>query len=94
MAIMAGKCDLPLHGLTVVVETPEDLLYLGRYDFEDEGRIVLRDAEVRPIREGEDRERILARSAKFGVFKTHDRIEIPRAEIAGIRRLAEITPEP
>ena len=90
---MAGKCDLPLHGLTVVIDTPGDMVYIGRYDFEDDTRIVLRDVEVRPIRPGESKGAVLARSAKYGVFKNQDRIEIPRAEIVSVRRLSEIAPE-
>jgi hypothetical protein len=90
---MAGKCDLPLHGLTVVLDTPGTRFYLGRYDFEDNAKIVLRDAEVRDVLPGEDKSGLLARSAKYGVFKTHDRIEVPRREISSVRRLAEISPE-
>jgi hypothetical protein len=87
---MAGKCDLPLHGLTVVVDTGRETLYLGRYDFEDAERIVLRDAEVRELHPGETKARALARSAKYGVFKNCDRLEIPRAEVLSVRRLSEI----
>jgi hypothetical protein len=89
---MTGKCDLPLHGLTVVIDTPQTRLYLGRYDYEDSARIVLRDAEVRELQSGEDKVRFLARSAKYGVYKTHDRVEVPREEIASVRRLADIVP--
>lgn len=90
---MAGKCDLPLHGLTVVVDTPGPTIYLGRYDFEDPNGIVLRDVEIRVVRPGETKEAALARSARYGVFKNADRVEIPRAEIASVRRLSEIAPE-
>ncbi len=91
---MAGKCDLPLHGLTVVVDTGGPKLYLGRYDFEDPGGIVLRDVEIRPVNAGETKAAILARSAKYGIFKNADRVEIPRAEIVSVRTLSEIIPEP
>ena len=88
---MSGKCDLPLHGMTVVVDTPGPRLYIGRYDFEDEDGIVLRDAEVRALAPAETKEAVLARSALFGVFKTDDRITIPRAEIVSVRRLSDFT---
>ena len=87
---MSGKCDLPLHGMTVVVDTPGPLLFVGRFDFEDGERVVLRDVEVRPVRPEETKEAIVAHSARYGVFKTDDRVEIPREAIASIRRLSEI----
>jgi len=46
---MAGKCDLPLHGMTVVVDATGSRLYVGRYDFEDDQRLVLNHAEVRDL---------------------------------------------
>jgi hypothetical protein len=85
---------LPLHGLTVVVDTPGPRLYIGRYDFEDDERIVLRDVEVRPVAPEETKEAILARSAEYGVFKTDDRVEVPRREIASVRLLSEIDAKP
>ena len=87
---MAGKCDLPLHGITVVLDTPGPRLYLGRYDFEDDGGIVLRDAEIRDVGEGESKEAILTRSARYGIFKNADRVEVPRSEIVSVRRLSEV----
>jgi hypothetical protein len=90
LLFMSGKCDLPLHGLTVVIDTPGPLLYIGRYDSEDPERIILRDAEVRPVGPEESKESILARSARYGVFKTDDRIEVPRRNVAWVRLLSEI----
>jgi hypothetical protein len=90
---MAGKCDLPLHGMTVVIDTPGPRLYIGRYDFEDEEHVVLNHAEIRDLTPGESKEQILARSARYGVFVNAQRIRVPRAEIASIRRLSEIPPE-
>lgn len=90
---MAGKCDLPLHGLTVVIDTPGPRLYLGRYDSESRTHVVLRDAQVHDLRPGEDKAGVLARGAKYGVFKTHDRVEVPQSEVVSMRRLSEIAPQ-
>lgn len=87
---MAGKCDLPLHGLTVVVDTPGSRIYIGRYDFEDEEKLVLNDVEVKDLASGEDKSAYLARSAKYGVFVNTDRVKVPRADIVSVRRLSEI----
>jgi hypothetical protein len=46
------------------------------------------------VHPGESKEAILARSARYGVFKNADRVEIPRAEIASVRPLSEFAPEP
>jgi hypothetical protein len=91
---MSGKCDLPLHGLTVVVDTPGPLLYIGRYDSEDDQMIVLRDAQVRPVGPDETKNAILAHSARYGVFKTDDRVEVPRRNVAWVRLLSEVNTGP
>ncbi len=89
---MAGKCDLPLHGLTVVVDTPGPRLYIGRYDSEDDEKLVLNHVEVHDLTPGESKEDALARAARFGVFVQHERLRIPKGEIVSIRRLSEINP--
>lgn len=86
---MKGRhCDDPLHGITVVVETTGTRVVLGRYHSEDADGVLLLDAEVRDL-DGEDRGHVLARSAKFGVFKNADHVRVPRAEVRSIRRLIE-----
>lgn len=87
-----SKCDLPLHGLTVVVETNGPRLYIGRFDVEDDRGVLLRDADVRDLPPAEH-PAYLSRTAKYGVFKNTSQVRIPREEIAVIRRLAEIEPE-
>lgn len=88
-----SKCDLPLHGLTVVVDTPGSRLYIGRYDVEDDRGVLLRDVDVRDLDGPESKAAHLARTAKFGVFRNTDQVRVPHDEIASIRRLAEIEPE-
>lgn len=87
-----GRHDL--HGITVVVETTGGDLLVGRCDDIVEGEVILVDADVH--REGESelsREDYLRRAARFGVWKRHDRVVVPAADVAGLRRLGEITEE-
>jgi hypothetical protein len=88
-----SKCDLPLHGLTVVVDTHGSRLYIGRFDVEDDRGVLLRDVDVRDLDAPESKSAYLARTAKFGVFKNTDHVRVPREEIHSIRRLSEIAPE-
>ena len=86
---MTKNCDLPLHGITVVVDTPGERLYIGRYHSESEEGILLQDADVRDLEAGVTKAEYLARSAKYGVFKNCDRVKVPRSEIRSVRRLIE-----
>ena len=71
---MAGRHDQPLHGLTVVVDTPGNRLYIGRYDFEDEEGVTLRDVDVRDLDDGVTKEAYLAKTAAYGVFKNQSQV--------------------
>ncbi|MCA9757391.1 MAG: hypothetical protein KDA27_16425 [Candidatus Eisenbacteria bacterium] len=88
-----SKCDLPLHGLTVVVDTAGPRVYIGRYDVEDDRGVLLRDVDVRDLDAVDAKPAYLARTAKFGVFKNTDHVRVPHEEITSIRRLSEISPE-
>ena len=88
-----GTHDSPLHGLTVVIDTPGPRLYIGRFHLEDEAGVLLKDADVRDLDAGTTKEAYLARTAKYGVFRTAAQVRVPRAQIASIRRLSEIDPE-
>jgi hypothetical protein len=90
---MSKNCDLPLHGITVVVDTPGSRLYIGRYHSESDDGILLNDADVRDLGPETSKAAYLARSAKYGVFKNTDRVKVPRAEIASVRRLIEYADE-
>jgi len=89
-----SKCDEPLHGLTVVIDTPSDRLYIGRFDVEDERGILLRDVDVREPEAGVTKEAYLAKTAKFGVFRNADQVWVRPEEIASVRKLSEISPAP
>ena len=90
---MGSPCDLPLHGFTVVVETPGRLVYIGRYHSESEEGVLLNDVDVHELEDESQRNTYLAKSAKFGVFKNTDRVQVPRDQVSSIRKLIEYTPE-
>ena len=78
-----------LHGMTVVIETSDTRVYVGRYDQEQDGLIVVKDVDI--FEEGQgSKEEYLKRAAQFGVWKKHDRLTIPKADVVSIKRLAEI----
>ncbi len=93
---MSAKCDLPLHGLTVVIETRSDgqasapKLYIGRFDYENEEFILLHDADVQELGPGFEKDAYLLRTAKFGVRQTVDRVTVRRAVVESVRRLTEV----
>jgi hypothetical protein len=80
-----------LHGITVVVETTGPRVYVGRCDEETPEGILLLDADHHDDGEGgRSREEYLRRAARFGVFKKHDHVLVPKAEIARVRRLGSL----
>ena len=86
---MGSPCDQPLHGFTVVVDTPGPMLYIGRFHSETEEGIVLSDVDAREHGSASAKAEYLARSAKYGVFKNTDHVRIPRDQVASVRRLIE-----
>lgn len=88
-----SKCETPLHGLTVVIDTAGNRLYIGRYDMEDERGVLLRDVDVRDLDAATTKEAYLAKTAKFGVFRNTDAVRVPLGEVVSIRRLSEIAAE-
>ena len=77
-----------LHGITVVVETTGDRVWVGRCHEENSQHVILLDADHHD--DTAVRAEYLAKTAKFGIWKKHDRITIPREEVTSIRRLAEL----
>lgn len=80
-----------LHGITVVVDTPGPEVYVGRCDDVDEQRVILLDADSH--REGEGgRSKLdyLRDASRFGVWKKHDRLVLPRSSVTTIRRLGDL----
>ncbi|MGE0192514.1 MAG: hypothetical protein AB7T63_10795 [Planctomycetota bacterium] len=85
-----------LHGITVVVDTPGPLVYVGRCDTITPEGVILLDADVHdaslPGSAGApvSKEAYLKRAAAWGVFKRHDRVVVPHADVASVRRLGEL----
>jgi hypothetical protein len=79
-----------LHGITVVLETRGDGLYVGRYHEETPTGILLHDvAEHRPEPGGLSRDEFLRRTLKFGVRAQHPHLVVPAGEVRRISRLME-----
>jgi hypothetical protein len=80
-----------LHGITVVVDTTGPYVFVGRCDDMDEREIVLHDvATHKDGADGKSKAAYVQDVARFGFWKKHDAVAIPRAEVASIRRLGEI----
>lgn len=80
-----------LHGMTVVVETVGPRVYVGRCDEENEQGIFLLDADYHDEgANGRTNREYLAHAARYGVFKRHDRLHVPRPEIASVTRLGAL----
>ena len=80
-----------LHGITVVVETAGNDVYVGRCDTEDDQAIVLLDADVHADGAGgRSKEEFVQQAARVGHWKKHDRVVIPARDIVSVRRLGEI----
>jgi hypothetical protein len=82
-----------LHGITVVVDTAGPDIFVGRCDDEDEEAVILLDADVH--RDGDDgrtKADYVDRAARFGVWKKHDRVVIPRGQVTSLRPLGDVTP--
>jgi len=80
-----------LHGITVVVDTAGPRVYVGRCDDIDREAVILLDADLHEAAPGRpSKAEYLARAARVGVWKKHDRLVIPLAEVASVRRLNEV----
>lgn len=83
-----------LHGITVVVDTKESTVYIGRCHEMDDERIILLDVdEHEDGRDGYSKQEYIRRAVRVGVWKKHDRLVIARARVASVRRLGEISPK-
>jgi hypothetical protein len=80
-----------LHGITVVLESTGPVTYVGRFDTRDERgvhllNVAIHDREASP----QSLEEFLARAHRFGVRAERKHLVVPEADVARIRRLAEI----
>jgi len=81
-----------LHGVTVLLETKGRVVYVGRFDTEDESGIHLVDVAVHePEGSGPTREEFVRRTLKFGVRVDRKHTLVPSAEVASINPLSDVT---
>lgn len=82
-----------LHGITVVVETTGKRVYIGRCDEETGEGIILLDADHHDDgADGKSTGDYLRFAARYGIFKKHDRVVVPRAEIRKVTPLGKLAP--
>jgi hypothetical protein len=80
-----------LHGITVVVQTTGPTVYVGRCHEANDEKVVILDADEHV--EGRDeptREHYLQRAARWGVFKKHDHLVLPREQVESITPLGQL----
>jgi hypothetical protein len=79
-----------LHGVTVVVETPNGVLYIGRFHEETAAGVLLHDAaEFRPSPSGPSREEFLQKTLRFGVRPERAHVLVAGTDVRRISRLVE-----
>lgn len=80
-----------LHGITVVVELEDDRVYVGRCWEMNEREVILLDADEHSDgEEGRSRQEFIRRAAEVGVWKKHDRVALPVARVASVKRLGDV----
>jgi len=82
-----------LHGITVALTTTDGQAVVARCHEANDRKVVLLDADVNdPDATGVSNDDYLKRAAKWGVFKQHDHLILPRDQVESIQPLGEITP--
>lgn len=67
-----------LHGITVVLETTQDQLYVGRFDKQDENGVHMIGVSLfDPSETDLSRDEFLARTARFGVRIDRPHLVVP-----------------
>jgi hypothetical protein len=80
-----------LHGVTVVLDTTSGETFLGRFDSEDEQGVHLLEVARHDPAEGGSREDYIRRSAKFGIRVDRKHVLVPKASVARVTPLGEMT---
>lgn len=80
-----GHSDL--HGVTVVLEAENDVLYVGRYHEETAEGVLLHD--VAEHRDPATREEFLQKTLKFGVRAQRLHLVVPSAAVRRVVKLVE-----
>jgi hypothetical protein len=87
----AHEAKHELHGITVVVETDGDELWIGRCDDIVAAGVILKDADVHRGGAGDERTRAewLERAKQYGVHPRQRLVTVPAARVVSIRRLVD-----
>jgi len=79
-----------LHGITVVVDCGARV-YVGRCDERTPEGIILLDVDQFDEGDGgRTKAQYLDFAARYGIFKKHDRVVVPAAEIGSVTRLGDL----
>ena len=81
----------PLHGITVLVETDDGTLVVGRCHEATDRHVILLDADQHTD-EG-DRQQWIDRAARWGVFPKHRSMNLKADRVVSIRPLGEVAAE-
>lgn len=80
----------PMHGVTVVVETHDDELWVGRCNRVEEGRVLLFESDRFDAAEtATPKSDWLQRAAMVGFHPRYPKLELPRDRVKSIRPLLE-----
>ena len=80
-----------LHGITVVLETKDAGLYVGRYDRQDEFGVHMIGVSVFDSSQAQmTSTEFLARTAKFGVRVDRPHLVVPTEKVLGITPLGSL----
>ena len=81
-----------LHGITVVVDTKAEELWVGRCDTVTEAHVVLLGADHRAAGDtAPGRDDWLRRAAMVGVHPNHVRVVLPLTEVESIRKQSDVS---
>ena len=85
----ADKGDL--HGITVVVDTTGDEVYIGRF-FEQraDGVVLLDVARHRAGANGVSKEQYVETAARYGQWKELEQVVVPLPQVHSVTRLADV----
>lgn len=79
-----------LHGITVVVDTDGEELFVGRLDDMDDERVILLDVDVHRESDELSRDEYLKRAAEWGVFAKHRHLVLDRERVTEVKRLGDL----
>lgn len=78
------------HGINLVVETSADVVYIGRFDETNGFTVLMHDADVHQLAEGEDAEEHIKTSAKYGIAVSHRDVTFDANTVTRVRLLGDI----